>query len=93
MDSDSTTFNGPLFETLYVWLERSQRRSQRKLVVVSYANAEKGEKSGVFKRGDWILCRDAISVEDFMQPGPRRRKLAEWGIPDDKVVVGHGRVL
>src|SRR5207247_9447954 len=36
----------------------------------------------------WVLCRDAISVEQFMQPGPRRRKLGEWNIPENKVVVG-----
>jgi glycosyltransferase involved in cell wall biosynthesis len=57
-------------------------------VVVSYANAEKGEKNGVFKRGDWILCRDAISVTEFMQTGPRRQRLAEWGIPSDRLIVG-----
>jgi len=55
---------------------------------VSFANAEKGEKNGVFSRGDWILCRDAISVSEFMQPGPRRRRLAEWKIPENKLVVG-----
>src|SRR6185503_5262638 len=59
-----------------------------KLVVVSYANAEKGEEAGVFRRGDWILCRDAISVDQFLEGGPRKNRLAEWGIPEDKVVVG-----
>jgi glycosyltransferase involved in cell wall biosynthesis len=59
-----------------------------KLVVVSYANADKGEKSGVFQRGDWILCRDAISVKEFMQPGARRTQLRAWGAPEDKIIVG-----
>jgi glycosyltransferase involved in cell wall biosynthesis len=59
-----------------------------KLVVVSYANADKGEKSGVFQRGDWILCRDAISVDQFIQPGPRRTRLREWKIPENRIVVG-----
>ena len=81
-------FQSPLAKSVYVWLERITTKITTKLVVVSYANAEKGEKNRVFKRGDWILCRDAISVTEFMQPGPRRQKLAEWGIPTDKLVVG-----
>ena len=81
-------FQRPLAKSVYVWLERITTKITTKLVVVSYANADKGEKNGVFKRGDWILCRDAISVTEFMQPGPRRQKLADWGIPPDKLVVG-----
>jgi len=87
-------FQRPTLRRLYVWLEKITGRISTKLVVVSYANADKGEKNGVFKRGDWILCRDAISVAEFMQPGPRRSQLARWGVgPDrqggkDKVVVG-----
>jgi glycosyltransferase involved in cell wall biosynthesis len=75
-------------KSIYVWLERVTTRITTKLVVVSYANAQKGEQHRVFKPGDWILCRDAISVTEFMQPGPRRQKLQEWGIPPDKLVVG-----
>ena len=81
-------FQRPLVKRVYVWLERVTSKITTKLVVVSYANAEKGERNGVFQRGDWILCRDAISVTEFMQPGPRRQKLSEWGIPNDKLVVG-----
>jgi glycosyltransferase involved in cell wall biosynthesis len=81
-------FQRPAVRAFYTWLERTTAKITTKLVVVSYANAEKGEKSGVFGRGDWILCRDAISVEQFMVPGPRRTRLREWGIPEDKVVVG-----
>jgi hypothetical protein len=39
----------------------------------------------VFGRGDWVLCRDAISVEEFLQDGPRRRKLREWNIRKDNL--------
>src|SRR5262249_39591316 len=81
-------FQRPAVKRFYVWLERVTAKITTKLVVVSYANADKGERHGVVKRGDWILCRDAISVREFMQPGPRRQKLSEWGIPSDRVVVG-----
>jgi glycosyltransferase involved in cell wall biosynthesis len=81
-------FQRPIVRRLYVWLERLTTKITTKLVVVSYANAEKGEKSQVFRRGDWILCRDAISVDQFIQPGPRRNRLAEWNIPQDKIVIG-----
>jgi len=81
-------FQRPLVKKIYIWLERITAKITTKIVVVSHANAEKGEKHGVFKRGDWILCRAAISVSEFMQLEPRRLKLAEWGIPDGRLVVG-----
>ena len=81
-------FQRPVVRNVYVWLEWITTKITTRLVVVSYANAEKGEKSGVFKRGDWILCRSGIIVSEFMQPGPRGQKLAEWEIPPGKLVVG-----
>ena len=81
-------FQQPIVRKFYVWLERITARITTKLVVVSYANAEKGEKNGVFRRGDWVLCRDAISVAEFIKPGPLRRRLSEWNISPEKVVVG-----
>jgi glycosyltransferase involved in cell wall biosynthesis len=72
----------------YVSLERMTAKITTKLFVVSYANAEKAEKCGMTRRGDWVLARDSISVEEFLRPRPRRQKLQEWGIPADKVVVG-----
>lgn len=81
-------FQRPSTRAFYLWLERVTTKITSQLVVVSYANARKGEQEGVFSRNHWILCRDAISVEEFMKPGPRRHKLEEWGIPRDKVVVG-----
>lgn len=81
-------FQRPFVRAFYVWVEWLTAKVTTKMVVVSYANADKGEKSGVFGRSDWVLCRDAISVEEFMQSGPRRQKLREWNIPEDKVIVG-----
>ncbi len=81
-------FQRPAAKRFYVWLERLTTKITTRLVVVSLANASKGEQNRVFKRGEWILCRDAIAVSDFMQNGPRRRQLAAWNIPADKVVVG-----
>jgi glycosyltransferase involved in cell wall biosynthesis len=83
-------FQRPMVRNLYIWLEKITGRISTKLVVVSYANADKGEKNGVFKRGDWILCRDAIAVQQFMQPGPSRKQLATWGVDErsGKVIVG-----
>jgi len=81
-------FQRPIVRRFYTWLERVTTSITTRLVVVSYANAEKGEKSGVFRRDAWVLCRDAISVEEFMQPGPRRTMLREWNIPEDRIVVG-----
>ncbi len=81
-------FQTPAVRRFYVWLERLTAKVTTRLFVVSYANADKGEKCGIFRRGDWTLCRDAISVDEFIQNGPRRNRLREWGIPDDRVVVG-----
>jgi glycosyltransferase involved in cell wall biosynthesis len=73
---------------IYVWLERLTTRITTKTVVVSYANAEKGEKAGVFTRKDWVLCRDAIPVDRFLAAGARRTKLSVWGVDPAKTVVG-----
>jgi len=81
-------FQRPIVRSLYIWLERVTTKITTRLVVVSYANAEVGEKNNVFKRGDWILCRDAISVEEFLQARPRGNRLSEWGVPSGKLVVG-----
>jgi glycosyltransferase involved in cell wall biosynthesis len=81
-------FQRPFVRNVYIWLERLTASISTKLVVVSYANAEKGERHGIFDRRDWILCRDAISVDEFLQPAPRRTQLRAWGIPADRVVVG-----
>jgi glycosyltransferase involved in cell wall biosynthesis len=81
-------FQRPIVRGTYQWLERVTARITDKLVMVSYANAEKGEKVGIFRRGDWILCRAGIYLEEFIKSGPRRRKLKEWGIPGNRVIVG-----
>lgn len=73
---------------MYRWLERITTRITTKTVVVSYANAEKGENAGVFERKHWVLCRDAIPVDRFLAAGPRRSSLRKWGIDPGKIVVG-----
>ncbi len=81
-------FQPRLIKTLYIWLERITGRVTNQTVIVSYANAKRAEDSGIVRNNDWILCRDAISLEQFMQPGPRRTKLREWNVPEDRVVAG-----
>ena len=81
-------FQRPAVRKFYVWLERLTSKVTTKLFVVSYANAEKAETCGLVGRGDWVLARDAISLEQFLQPGPRYQKLNEWGVPKDKLIVG-----
>jgi glycosyltransferase involved in cell wall biosynthesis len=81
-------YQPPLVRGVYLWLERMTTKITTKTVVVSYANAEKGEKNGVFTRKDWVLCRDAIPVDRFLVPGPRRTQLAAWGIDPQKTIVG-----
>ena len=81
-------FQPRLIKTLYIWLERLTGRVTDQTVIVSYANATRAEDSGIVRNNDWILCRDAISLEQFMQPGPRRTKLREWNVPENRVVAG-----
>jgi glycosyltransferase involved in cell wall biosynthesis len=73
---------------VYLGLEKLTARITTKHFLVSYANAEKAEKCGVVARGDWILARDSIAVDEFIRSKPRRQKLHEWGVPEDKVIVG-----
>lgn len=81
-------FQSPAVKNFYVWLERMTAKVTTKTVVVSHATAATAEKNRIVKKNDWVLCRDAISVEEFLKPGPRRTKLQEWNVPQDKVVVG-----
>jgi glycosyltransferase involved in cell wall biosynthesis len=81
-------FQRPLERKFYIGLERLTARITTKLFMVSHANAETAEKVGMTRRGDWILSRDAISVEEFMKSKPTKQKLQRWGIPGGKVVVG-----
>jgi glycosyltransferase involved in cell wall biosynthesis len=81
-------FQSALERKLYIGLERVTARITTKLFMVSYANAETAEKIGMARPGEWILARDAISVEEFMQPTPKRQKLRQWKVPEDKLIVG-----
>lgn len=78
----------PLARSFYIWLERVTSKITTAQVFVSYDNAEKAERLGLVKPGEWILSRSGIDLDRFMQDGPRRTKLAEWGISEDKAVVG-----
>ncbi len=77
-----------LVRNIYLGLEKLTTKITTKTVVVSYANADKGEKAGVFTRNEWVLCRDAIPVDRFLVEGKRRAKLADWGIDSSKLVIG-----
>jgi glycosyltransferase involved in cell wall biosynthesis len=81
-------FQRPTVRNIYIALERLTARWTTKLFLVSYANADTAEKCGMVRRGDWVLARDSISVEEFLQPRPRREKLSSWRVPEDKVIVG-----
>src|SRR5204863_6512615 len=81
-------FQRRIERSFYIGLERLTARITTKLFMVSYANAKTAENIGMAQSGDWILTRDAISVEEFMKPAPTRQKLREWGIPEDKVIIG-----
>lgn len=81
-------FQRPIERQFYVGLERITSRITTKLFMVSYSNAETAEKIGMARPGDWVLARDAISVEEFLQPKPRRQMLDEWKVPEAKIVVG-----
>src|SRR5581483_142490 len=65
-------FQHPLVRKFYVWIEQLTKKVTTQAVVVSYANAEKAEQTGILHRNEWVLCRAAISVQEFMQPGIRR---------------------
>jgi glycosyltransferase involved in cell wall biosynthesis len=79
---------GRMIKNFYVLLERLTGKWTTQTVVVSHANADVAEKSRIVQKDDWILCRDAISVHEFMQTAPRHANLREWNIPENQVIVG-----
>src|SRR5262245_44036285 len=81
-------FQRPAVRGFYVRVERLTSKITTKLFLVSQANADRAGKYGLTRRGDWALARDAISVEEFLQPTPRRQKLQSWNVPNDRVIVG-----
>jgi glycosyltransferase involved in cell wall biosynthesis len=81
-------FQRPAVRNVFVFLERLTGKITTKLFVVSRATADKAEECGMVQRGDWVLARASIAVEEFLQPRPRRKKLAAWKVPEDKVIVG-----
>src|SRR5439155_23394456 len=81
-------FQSAAQRNFYIGLERLTARITTKLFMVSYANARTAEEVGMARQGDWVLTRDAIAVEEFLAPKPRRQKLQEWAVPENKVIVG-----
>jgi glycosyltransferase involved in cell wall biosynthesis len=81
-------FQRPAVRTFYISLECLTSKITTRLFLVSQANADKAEKCGMTRRGDWVLARDSISVQEFLKPAPRRKKLRDWGVPEDKIIVG-----
>ena len=81
-------FQNPLVRQFYVWLERITSKITTAHVFVSYENAEKAEKLGLIRRGEWILSRSGIVIDEYTPSPLGRTKLTEWGISQDKLVVG-----
>jgi glycosyltransferase involved in cell wall biosynthesis len=81
-------FQKRIVRTFYIWLERITGKVTTQTVVVSFATGHTAEARGIVRKGNWMLCRAAIPLDEFMQPGSRRTKLREWKIPEDKVIVG-----
>src|SRR2546430_1651646 len=53
----------PMVRQLYVWLQRITSKITTAHVSVSYENAEKAEKLGLIRRGEWILPRSGIEID------------------------------
>ena len=81
-------FQRRIVRAFYIWLERIVGKVTTQTVVVSYATGQRAEESRIVRKGNWMLCRAAIPLDDFIQPGPRRTKLSKWNVPEDKVIVG-----
>lgn len=81
-------FQRPLVRKFYVWLEWLTAKITTQQVFVSYENAHRAERLGLTRRGEWIVTRAGIDLEEFLAPGPRGAKRAEWGVAEDKLVVG-----
>jgi glycosyltransferase involved in cell wall biosynthesis len=77
-----------IVKNFYVLLERIMGRVTTQTVVVSYATGHTAEKARIVRKDNWMLCRAAIPLDEFMKPGPRRTKVREWNIPENKVIVG-----
>src|SRR5438093_7920009 len=56
-------FQRPAIRNFYISMERLTARITTKLFLVSQANADKAERYGLARRGEWVLSRDSISLE------------------------------
>ena len=78
----------PLRKHFFVWLERRSKKITTQMVVVSRSNERTAQGHRILQGSEAILCRDAISLDEFLEPGPRRQKRSSWGVPEGKAVVG-----
>ena len=78
----------PLRKNLFIWLERCAKRVTTQMIVVSRSNERTAQNHRMLKVDEAILCRDAISLDEFLTPRPRGQKRSAWGVPDGKAVVG-----
>src|SRR5437016_10755417 len=68
-------FQKRIVRGFYIWVERLTGKVTTQTVVVSYATGERAEASHIVRKGNWMLCRASIPLDEFMQPGLRRTKL------------------
>ena len=78
----------PLRKNFFIWLERCTIRITTQMVVVSQSNERTAQAHQILSGKEAILCRDAISLDEFLSPGPRGQKRSAWGVPEGKAVVG-----
>ncbi len=77
-----------LRKTFFIWLERRTKKITTQMVVVSRSNERTAQKHRILRTDEAILCRDAISLDEFLEPATRSQKQSSWGVPDGKTVVG-----
>jgi glycosyltransferase involved in cell wall biosynthesis len=81
-------YQAPLARSFFIWLERLTSRITDGQIYVSTENAERSERLGLTRPGEWTLSRSGIDLAKFLRPGPRGTKRAEWKVADDTLVVG-----
>jgi len=79
---------GRLTYALYIWLERLTSSITTRYVVVSNANAERAEKAGILKPGNWLLCRDSVPVHEFLEASRMQAEPMAWRTGLDRTIVG-----
>ena len=81
-------YQHPIIRTVYIWIERLTRKITTRLVFVSHSNVGTARANRLIGSTPWILCRDAISIREFLDSDRRKPKSREWGVPPERTVVG-----